>query len=157
MEPKTEFLSQRIILGLRADFATQEEMDKNGVAIIMALWARFNERRGEIHTQMGPDSYGVIVSSGNQGGMGYLAGIETSDPKAVPAEMTTIPVPEGNYAVFTHRGPLSKIRETMAAIYGGWVPRNKAMMRNAPHLEIYGERFDADSEDSEFEVCVPVK
>lgn len=133
-------------------------MDKTGVAVIMALWERFNARRGEIRSIPGAASYGAIISTGAPpGGMVYLAAVETGDDDGAPAGMKALKIPAGNYAIFTHRGPLGKIRETMQAVYGGWVPQNKAILRKAPHLEIYDERFDANSESSEFDVCVPVK
>lgn len=157
MQPEYKIFPKKILVGLAAEFASTEAMDADGMTVIPALWNQFNERRKEIKSPLKSNSsYGAIYHEGS--GMAYMACMEVGDTNFVPRSMRVLTIPPGKYACFLHKGPISTIRETMIAIYGGWVPANEEKMRDSPHLEIYDERFiSPTSEKSIVEVCVPVK
>jgi AraC family transcriptional regulator len=86
----------------------------------------------------------------------YIAGAEVKDFEGAPKEMLQRTIPAGRYARFTHHGKLDRLEQTMNYIYGSWLPESKMPLRNAPHLELYDERFDIGSDQSEFDILLPV-
>ena len=48
------------------------------------------------------------------------------------------------------------LEKTMAYIYGQWLPASGRPLRKAPHLELYDSRFDLKSDQSEFDILVPI-
>ena len=79
-----------------------------------------------------------------------------TEPRPVPKGMVAITIPEGRYAIFTHKGKVETIMQTMRYIFGSWLPGCEYELRDAPHLEIYDERFVYGSEDSVLEIGVPI-
>jgi predicted transcriptional regulator YdeE len=45
----------------------------------------------------------------------------------------------------------------MSYIYGTWLPGSGRRRRNAPDVEVYGPKFDKDSDASELEICIPIQ
>jgi AraC family transcriptional regulator len=86
----------------------------------------------------------------------YVACTEVTEISSVPPDMISRVVPAGRYAQFTHRGKLSGLPSTMKIIYGDWVANSGQRLRPAPHLERYDRRFDAESDQSEFDILLPV-
>ena len=67
-------------------------------------------------------------------------------------------VPAATYACFTHRGPITRLSETINYVYGAWLPRSKYQRdENRPELERYDERFRDGGPDSELDYLVPVR
>src|SRR5690554_5937434 len=67
------------------------------------LYDRMNEIQGIVNTKIG---YGVI-----QGGK-YIASVQVSDVSAIPEGMKTITLPENEYVIFTHIGPIYNLMST---------------------------------------------
>lgn len=44
----------------------------------------------------------------------------------------------------------------MNYIYGAWLPKSGRKLREAPDLELYDHRFNPESENSEFDIYIPV-
>jgi AraC family transcriptional regulator len=43
----------------------------------------------------------------------------------------------GEYAVTTHRGPLSNLEQTYRRLFREWLPESKRELRSAPSFEVY--------------------
>lgn len=115
----------------------------------------------EITRRTNGDAMGCVFCRNGVGEGGakecyYLAGVEVAAGAAVPAGMELHEIPEGTYAVFIHRGKIDTIGDTMNSIYNSWLPSSGHQLREAPDLEIYGEKFDPCSDDSELEIGLPV-
>ncbi|MBO8162801.1 MAG: AraC family transcriptional regulator [Brevibacillus sp.] len=88
----------------------------------------------------------------------YIVGVEAPSTANIPEGMTARHVPEHEYLVFTHRGHISKLSETYKKIYDEWLPQSGYQRDgDAPFFELYDERFQPDSEDSELDVYIPIK
>jgi AraC family transcriptional regulator len=85
------------------------------------------------------------------------AAIEVSEYETVPADMETLTVPGGNYAVFLYKGPASKGAEAYQYIFGSWLPQSDFMLDNRPHFAIMGEKYKNEDPESEEEIWIPVK
>ncbi|MEN6370874.1 MAG: GyrI-like domain-containing protein [Armatimonadota bacterium] len=86
----------------------------------------------------------------------YIAAMEVSNFDEIPAGMATKTVPAAKYAVFTHKGPVSKLHETFQKIYTEWIPASGVEIAGNYNFEYYGECFD-NSENSLMDIYVPVK
>jgi len=77
----------------------------------------------------------------------------------VPEGMITEKFPAQKYAVFTHIGRLNNLGETFQYIYQDWLVNNSRYERVpfAPEFEWYDQRFNANSDDSELDLYVPIR
>ena len=67
-------------------------------------------------------------------------------------------LPANTYAVFTHRGSLTKLGLTCQYIYGKWLPNSDYVLAGEYDFEHYDQRFQGtDNENTEFDIYVPVK
>lgn len=88
----------------------------------------------------------------------HLVGLPVSSTKDIPEGMTYKKVPAHRYAKFTHKGPLSKLDETYGYIYSQWLPNSEYEYdEDACEIEWYDERFDKNSDNSEYDIYVPIK
>ena len=87
----------------------------------------------------------------------YLACVEVTSATEVPEGMNARELASGLYAVFTHKGPINTIDRTLDYVYGSWLPRSGHQLRDAPEIEIYGDKFDPLSPESEMEYALPIR
>jgi AraC family transcriptional regulator len=85
------------------------------------------------------------------------AALEVSAYHDLPAGMEMLTVPEGQYAVFIHKGPASAAPATFGYIFAEWLPQSGHQLDNRPHFEILGDTYIHDSPLSEEEIWVPIK
>jgi AraC family transcriptional regulator len=142
--PRIEHADRLLIAGLA-------ERDYRRIPL---LWQRFGPAIGTLPSQTGHDTFGVCANADDTGTFTYIAGVEVARFDAIPAEFTTIRIPEARYAVFEHRGHVSTIRATFNAIWRSWQPYNDAL--DAPFFERYGNAFDPHSGNGTVEIWVPI-
>jgi AraC family transcriptional regulator len=134
---------------------TAETWDK-----IDKLWWRFAPHIGSVPGQVGRRvAYGVVTDAGN--GIDYLAGVEVSDVSGLPDGFVHARLPAQRYAVFEHQGHVSKLKDTMTAIWENWLPASghaHARTAGAPaFFERYGEAFDPQTGTGGIEVWIPIR
>ena len=163
MKPVIKKIKAMQVAGLGARFISATSPDTNNFQVIPQLWASYQERAGEIKSRVRPADLGVVIcleekdKKSHPDEMLYLACTEVKDASPVPKGMTALTIPAGKYAVFTHKGPIENIGHTVNYIYGSWLPKSDKQLRDAPHLEIYDERFKPGHTNSQLDVCVPVR
>jgi AraC family transcriptional regulator len=92
------------------------------VAAIPEKWQRAMAYR--IPNQVGRVAYGVNFNTLSDTDIfEYLAGVEVSDFSGLPSELSYVSLPPQKYAVFTHRGHVSKLWHTCDRI-GKWLPQS---------------------------------
>lgn len=131
---------------------------------IPQLWEEFNKRFAEIKNTVSMACYGVADNMANETySFDETVGVEVSSFENVPEGMITKIIAPKKYLVFTFKGfmvgkngemNLSKAYED---IYGNILPSLDFEIDNDFNFELYDERFSHDSEDSEFDIYVPVK
>ncbi|MCU1328126.1 MAG: transcriptional regulator [Bryobacterales bacterium] len=156
MEPRIVRFESMTITGIGAPFISNLLPGSNAQKVIPGIWDNFMRRRDEIPAKVADVTYGVITGGMDMNNLHYIAGIEVEPGDRVPEGMETVEVVEGNYAVFTHRGPISDLPQTTRTIYQDSLPQSGLTMRDAPHVELYDGRFDPSSPTSEFDILVPV-
>ena len=163
MEPRFIELPEKKVVGLGAKFISILSADKTNMAVIPQLWGQFMGRFGSIRNKKSDVCYGVVEDSPGKGSgarkdeLFYIACVEVSDFGSVPQGMIHRTVPAGRYAVFTHKGVLGRLGQTMKFIYESWLPKAPVKLRDAPEVEMYDERFVPNSENSEFDILLPIR
>ncbi|MFW5782299.1 MAG: GyrI-like domain-containing protein [Candidatus Muiribacteriaceae bacterium] len=76
----------------------------------------------------------------------------------MPDDMIGKTLPENSYAVFTHKGEVSKIKMTYEYIYTTWLPGSDYEPAGCYDFEMYDRDFKVeDPENSVMYICIPVK
>ncbi|WP_312432185.1 AraC family transcriptional regulator [Lacrimispora sp.] len=87
-----------------------------------------------------------------------VAGTEVSSFDGLTEPFVQKVIPEGRYAVFTHRGTLRMLPQTFDYIWGTWFLNTKEELDWREDFELYDERFlGYDHPDSEVDLYIPVR
>jgi AraC family transcriptional regulator len=142
-----------VIAGFQERYTSQTQSD------IPSLWRRLAPYLGKIPGQMDHVAYGVVSNmAGDDGGFDYMSGVEVSQAGALSDGFVSISIPEHHYAVFAHGGHVSKLKDTITAIWNEWLPASGYKTGMMPGLlERYGEGFDPGTGLGDIEVWVPVQ
>ena len=158
MTPSIETLPTRLVVGIERPFISALSPKRNNHLVIPQLWQDFSDRIAEIPHRANDLLFGAIGCDDGEGGRcRYLACVEVTSAAGVPEGMISRELTEGTYAVFTHKGPINTIDRTLSYVYGSWLPRSGHQLRDAPEIEIYGDKFDPVSPDSEMEYGLPIQ
>jgi AraC family transcriptional regulator len=112
---------------------------------------------------VGKVDYGVVFNMSEPAkGFDYLSGFEVSSISGLPGEFSHVKIPAERYVVFSHYGHVSKLKDTVTAIWRPWLPASGyAVSRPTPNapdiIECYGEGFDPQTGIGDIEVWIPLK
>lgn len=146
--------------GLAAPFIHGLSEETTAPQVIGKLWDDFFKMHQQVKHRVGQDMFGVIWCADNparKDELIYLAGVEVSDPGDLPPGAVARHVPGGTYARIVHRGPITRIAETVGYIYRQWLPGSGYKHSEVADVEIYGPKFQHDGEDSEMEYLISVE
>ena len=154
--PRFEKGKALVIAGLR------EHFDSSRMDELPALWQRFAPHIGKIPGQVGQTAYGVIFSKPGAEGIDYLAGVEVSESAQLPSQFRRAKIPAQTYAAFPHRDHVSKVRNTVDAIFNKWLPKSgRQHSRKGPDapdfFERYSKEFNPETGMGGIEVWVPIE
>ena len=163
MEAEIVELDEMTVVGMQSLISSKHNL-------IPKLWGRFMSRDKEVkHMSNKNAAFGVsfdmqeIPSEGEYAKKEYqffyLVGLAVDSTDNIPEGMTYKKVPAHKYAKFTHKGLLSKLEKTYNDIFSGWLPASEYEYAgdSGCDLEWYDDRFKMDSEESEFDIYVPIK
>ncbi len=157
MEPEYKELDKALLaVGLGESFKIGEFEE------IAKLWQTFESRRHEIEDIDPKFSLGICleqhpdipIEDGDK--FIYIAAYSVSSDEKIPDGMNAVTIPAGKYAVFTHRGPIDKMTQTVNYIWGTWIPRNSDKVRKGPDFEYYDDRFNPQTLEGEVDIYIPV-
>lgn len=100
--------------------------------------------------------------SAGDNGFYYVSGVEIAGGAAVPPDWIAVRIPAQNYAIFSHDGHVSTIRETARRIGEEWLPGSGREPAQAapgqPNLiERYGPEFDPNIGAGGIVLWLPIK
>jgi len=131
---------------------------------IPALWERFAGMldANAVPGQVGRVTYGVGFHCFDGSPMyEYRCAVEVTSFDGLPGELRPLDVPPLRWAVFTHREHVSRLGESIQAIWTRWFPASGLTAdhrRGLPDfLERYAEEFDPTSGMDGMEVWFPVR
>lgn len=139
----------------------QERFMPETMNTIPALWKRLPF--GKIPGQLGHMAYGIVYNVDPQSkAFDYFCGVEVSTISPAHVNFKNHKVPTQKYAIFCHREHVSKLRDTIDAIFTSWLPGSgHTHARLTPNsldlVEYYGENFDPESGTGDMEVWLPIK
>lgn len=137
--------------------------DGNTMDTVGRLWGTWFEARRRVVNQVDADtSFGIVWGKpaeerSHPDELQYICAAEVTSFEGMPEDVATFEVPAGEYAVFTHRGPITEIGTTVGFAYREWLPNSGYVRRGICDVEVYGLRFCSDGPDSEMEYRIPVK
>jgi AraC family transcriptional regulator len=149
--PRFETGRPRLMAGLRERHGFDALSDA-----IPGQWARFNGL-GRLPGQVGDVAYGVICGADHEARtLEYMCAVEVESFDALPAGTGRLRLPPARYAVFTHRGHVSGLKDVWTAIMNDWLPASGCEPAQTPDFELYDERFDPATGEGEIEIWIPV-
>ena len=130
---------------------------------IMKLWWAFKERKEEIKNIV-PEacSFGIYENYQEQVGENehtvftYLCCVGVTALDDIPLGMVGRVIPEQTYAVFTHKGSVGDIDNTLRYIWGDWLPASNYTYTNTPDFELFTDRFSPGNAHSEIDLYIPI-
>ena len=88
----------------------------------------------------------------------YFAGTEVAADTKIPGDLTIKTIPEGRWAVFTHKGGVETLPKTFDYIYGPWALKGSETILEADDMEYYDSRFKPqDPSKSEIDIYIPIQ
>jgi AraC family transcriptional regulator len=88
----------------------------------------------------------------------YNACLTVSKEVKPEAEIGVMEIPEGKYAIFTHKGPYEELNSSYNYIFGQWLSENKVNLRDEPCLENYLNSPDKTKPEKLLtEIMVPIE
>lgn len=158
MEPRITKINAKLLIGKKLRMSVANDR-------IVELWQSFMPRRGEISQVANNFLYSVQVFDSENYFNQFLptaefdkwAAVEVSVFADIPADMKTLEIPEGNYAVFNYKGPASAALPFFQYIFQEWIPNSDYVVDNRPHFALMGEKYRGNHPDSEEEIWVPVR
>lgn len=162
LEPQIVDKPAITIVGLETTFRHGLSPETNAPQVLGAIWEAIGPRAAEIPHRVGKAMYGLIWSRpeaerSHPHELQYIAGAAVSQVDHLPAGMSSRTVPAGTFAVFLHRGPIHKISATCNEIYRVWLPASSWQHADVADIELYDERFNCESDNSEMEYWISVK
>lgn len=147
-----------LIAGLRQRYTAQTRVE------IPALWKRFGASVEQVPGHVSDVAYGIClqVPDDDVKSFEYVAGIEVRDVSSLPGGWSSLKIPALCYAIFRHHEHVSRLPDTIDAIFRDWLPGSGFAadqdIADAPGLvERYGETFDPRSGTGDVQVWVPIK
>jgi AraC family transcriptional regulator len=120
-------------------------------------WDRFAPLIGKVPGQIGSTSYGVTWNTKPDCTFDSLTGVEISDPTQLGDEWNSLRLASRRYAVFTHKGHVSRLPATFDTIWSKWVPDCGLPIAKAPCFERYTSKFDPKTGTGEVEIWIPLE
>lgn len=157
LQPRFETLHEKKLVGQHLTMSLANNLTAQ-------LWARFMPLRKIIQDtfdtslyslQIYPADYFQPFNPANT--FVKWAAVEVSGFENVPAEMETLVVPSGEYAVFHYKGDSRNGVELFRYIFSEWLPQSGYVLDHRPHFELLGEKYKNESADSEEEIWIPVR
>ncbi len=135
--------------------------DANNFRVIGELWSKICDGVNNVRNRIGDDMFGVVYVLPEQQRshpheLQYIAAVAVDSVSDVPDGMVAQTIKAGTFAVFKHIGPIRTLGETCDEIYRQWLPQSDFTPGEQPDIEVYGARFNSESDDSEMEYWVSV-
>ena len=146
------------LVGVKTEFYSVDSEKNNMADKLPLLWDEFVPRMEEIQHKVSGLAYGVIQQTKEKTDLlEYYAAVEVSDINDLPEGMVSVEIPVSTYAKFTHKGNVASINNTVNYVYSSWLMQSDKRHTYGADLEIYGEEYIPDSDDSVVYYSIPIK
>ena len=158
LEPEIVQQSERRMVGIKTLYYGVDSEKNNIAEKLPALWDEFVPRMEEITHRPNNLSFGIIQTQKDTDLLEYYAVCEV-DQKAdmvIPEGMVCITIPAAKYAVFTHKGDVLHLNNTVNYIYSSWLMNSEYWHTYGPDIEVYDDQYISDSDESVMYYSIPV-
>lgn len=130
------------------------------------LWKRFMSSRKAIQNEKSQDLFSVQVYGENfikgefdtNSVFEKWAAMEVINFDSIPKGLQQLEIPEGDYAVFNHKGTAQQFAETSQFIFEKWLPNSEYSLEARPHFEVLGKEYKGpENPESEEKIWIPIK
>jgi len=157
LEPEIVTQDKLLLVGMKTQFYSVDSEKNNIADKLPLLWDEFLPRMDEIEYGLSGVGYGVIQQTKDQTDLlEYYAVREVTQIKTLPEGMVSIEIPKSRYAKFIHKGDVKNINNTVNYIYSSWLLQAGKRHSYGADLEIYGEGYIPDSDDSIIHYAIPL-
>lgn len=162
LQPQIVELPALTLVGVEGRFIGPMSPDANNHQVIPPLFGKFFARQAELPPTLDGFTYGACTCAPEEerkrpDELAYLVSASVAKDAPVPGGMKVWHVPPQTYALFRHRGLITRIGETMGYIFGKWLPQSEFESADGVSLERYDERFRDHDVKSEMDILVPVR
>lgn len=84
------------------------------------------------------------------------AAAEVSEFEDVSADLRTLVLPKGLYAIFHYQG-LNSDNSIFRYIFDEWLPNSNYVLDARPNFEVLGEKYKNNNPESEEDIYIPIK
>ncbi|HIO96885.1 MAG TPA: AraC family transcriptional regulator [Leucothrix sp.] len=162
LEPEIYTQERLLLVGMKTQFYSIDSEKNNIANKLPALWNEFLPRMDEINHGIEGKAYGVIQQTKDSKDqlechLEYYAVREVTTLNAIPSGMISLEIPKTTYAYFTHKGDIKSIDNTVNYIYSSWLLQSGKRHSYGADLEIYGDTYIPNSDDSIIHYAIPLK
>jgi len=162
LDPQIVVKPEMTFIGMQTAFIHALSPDANNTEMIGTLWCRFLPVADSVTNRIGNDMFGLIFqepesSRSHKHELQYIAAVQADSQPTVPEGMVCRKIPSIRFAVFTHRGSMDAIGETVGKIYREWLPASGFQQADVDDIEHYDQRFCPESAESEMEYWIPLQ
>lgn len=157
MEPRLVLLEAKTLIG-------QHQRMSLLTNTTAALWQRFRQRQKTLPFASNAELYSVQVYPANyfqpfrpEALFDKWAAVEAAPAEPAPADLETLLLPGGQYAVFRFRGPASEGPALFRYLLTVWLPASPYIVDVRPHFEILGEQYRPNDPTSEEDIWIPIR
>ena len=158
MQPTIVYLKEKKLIGCscKMNFTDNKTVE---------LWQSFMPRLKQIKNKISADLFSLQLYNDDYNFKQFnptayftkWAATEVSSFDDVPANMETLIIPQGLYAVFLHKGSNAD-NSTFQYIFQTWLPTSEQYMLDArPHFELLGKKYKNGDPSSEEQIWIPIK
>ena len=160
MEPKIIKLNEMNAVGVTGIIKSVQspEFSQNFEKVPL-LWKKLSEKADSVAGNAKFKRISLIDTTDKavlKSDLDDFAGIILEDGLKKPSDLEARTVQAGEYAEFTHKGPMRSVNHTMNYIYGSWLPKSGRKRREGPEVTVYTERIDPNSPDNVVKILVPL-
>lgn len=119
-------------------------------------WQAFMARHDEIPHRLDGIPIGIVQPADDDGRFGYVCAAEVSRFGRLPEGLARIEIAPRRHAVFEHRGHVSTIFDTYAAIWNAELPERGWRPADVPVIERHDPAFDPETGDGGLSIWVPL-
>jgi AraC family transcriptional regulator len=157
LTPEIVTQEQMQLVGVKTEFYSVDSEKNNMADKLPLLWDEFVPRMEEVKHKVSNLAYGVIQQTKEKTDLlEYYAVVEVSDVSDIPEGMVSVEIPASVYAKFTHKGNVASINNTVNYIYSSWLMQSGKRHTYGADLEVYGEEYIPDSDDSVAYYSIPI-
>lgn len=162
IQPQITEKPELLVAGFEAPFIHALSPDATNFKVIGPLWDRLIHNVESVPNRVGKEMYGVIygrpeAERSHPDELQYVAGVPVCRDSELPDGMVSHTVISNTFAVFTHRGPIGNIGNTCREIYRNWLPQSSYEHAGIADVELYDDRFNCESDDSEMEYWISLR